>query len=233
LRPTLFKHWINLLCLASQHDDEGALPDVQDVAFRLRVRRAEAEKILEELTALGLLDRCEVSAELVRVSAHNWQKRQRVSDVSSQRVALHRAAKQENVTLPVTLHETVPDTDTEKEKEKPPKSPSGGLGGFDDFWTCYPRREGKQAAVKAWQKLRPDETLRKRIVTAVKAAARSRQWTKDDGQFIPLPATYLNGRRWEDELLVRVAPTCPPGKAWDATKGRCVSAHMVGVVTAG
>jgi hypothetical protein len=27
----------------------------------------------------------------------------------------------------------------------------------------------------------------------------SADWTKNNGQYIPLPATYLNGRRWEDE----------------------------------
>jgi hypothetical protein len=33
----------------------------------------------------------------------------------------------------------------------------------------------------------------------VKVWKNSQQWTKDGGQFIPMPATWLNGRRWEDE----------------------------------
>ena len=30
----------------------------------------------------------------------------------------------------------------------------------------------------------------------------SDQWTRDDGQFIPLPATYLNQGRWKDEPTI-------------------------------
>ena len=26
------------------------------------------------------------------------------------------------------------------------------------------------------------------------------QWKKDSGRFVPYPATWLNNRRWEDEL---------------------------------
>jgi hypothetical protein len=37
------------------------------------------------------------------------------------------------------------------------------------------------------------------MVSSVKVWKNSQQWTKDNGQFIPMPATWLNGRRWEDE----------------------------------
>ncbi|TRO38611.1 hypothetical protein EQ832_12025 [Pseudomonas sp. ALS1131] len=35
-------------------------------------------------------------------------------------------------------------------------------------------------------------------------------WIKDGGQFVPLPASWLNGHRWEDELTSGAAP--PPGR---------------------
>ena len=80
-----------------------------------------------------------------------------------------------------------------------PKAPRGAeLVGFDEFWKVYPRKAAKPAAIKAWTKLNPnDETLRK-ILESVKTQAASPDWLKDGGQFIPYPATYLNGRRWED-----------------------------------
>ena len=37
------------------------------------------------------------------------------------------------------------------------------------------------------------------ILTALNWQKKSEQWLKDNGQFIPYPATYLNQRRWEDE----------------------------------
>jgi len=80
-----------------------------------------------------------------------------------------------------------------------PKAPKGAESvGFDEFWKAYPRKVAKPAAIKAWVKLNlNDETFRK-ILESVKAQSASPDWLKDGGQFIPYPATYLNGRRWED-----------------------------------
>lgn len=72
--------------------------------------------------------------------------------------------------------------------------------GFEAFWAAYPRKIGKDAAAKAFAKLKPDEALLHAVLTAVKAQAASEQWTKDEGQFIPHASTWLNGRRWEDEI---------------------------------
>jgi hypothetical protein len=75
-------------------------------------------------------------------------------------------------------------------------------GGFQDFWDAYPkrRRKAKQAALKAWKKLKVDEALLVRILDALAKHSKTFEWTKSGGQFIPLPATWLNGHRWEDEI---------------------------------
>jgi hypothetical protein len=86
----------------------------------------------------------------------------------------------------------------QKQKQKQDKS-AGALDGFAEFWSAYPKKQGKAAAEKAWGKLAPDADLQTRILTAVDVAKRSDGWRKDGGQFIPQPATWLNGRRWEDE----------------------------------
>lgn len=65
----------------------------------------------------------------------------------------------------------------------------------DRFWPNYPRRVAKADAEKAWMKLDPDEGL---IATILKALG----WQRDvhtDWNYWPYPATWLNGRRWEDE----------------------------------
>ena len=38
------------------------------------------------------------------------------------------------------------------------------------------------------------------ILTAVETWRKTDDWTKDGGKFVPLPATYIRGKRWEDEL---------------------------------
>lgn len=71
---------------------------------------------------------------------------------------------------------------------------------FEQFWKVYPRKQGKGKARDVFNKINPSESLLGKMMTAVLAASVSAQWKKDNGQFIPLPATWLNQERWEDEI---------------------------------
>ena len=53
--------------------------------------------------------------------------------------------------------------------------------------------------MKAWKKIRPTEELFGKIMDALNAIKDSAQWRRDGGKFIPYPATWLNGGRWEDD----------------------------------
>jgi hypothetical protein len=81
----------------------------------------------------------------------------------------------------------------------PPYPPLGETADFDEFWRVYPRRVGKQDALKAWNKLRPDADFLSRMLSALERQKKTPAWQKDQGQYIPHPATWLNGRRWEDD----------------------------------
>jgi hypothetical protein len=86
------------------------------------------------------------------------------------------------------------------QRKTPPKPPVGSAkNGFDRFWDVWPKKVAKEAARKAWSKLEPDEDLVEVIIGAVWRQAESREWQQQDGKYIPYPATWLNGRRWEDE----------------------------------
>ncbi|WP_085678172.1 MULTISPECIES: Pyocin large subunit-like protein [unclassified Pseudomonas] len=89
-----------------------------------------------------------------------------------------------------------------EEKEQDQKTSSSGDDSdlFTRFWKLYPRRVGKANAEKAWSKLKVDADLFERMASALAAWAISPDWMKDGGQFIPHPATWLNGKRWDDEL---------------------------------
>jgi hypothetical protein len=71
---------------------------------------------------------------------------------------------------------------------------------FAKFWAVYPNKKAKGSAEKVWAKLKPDHQLAETIISAVQKHKLSVDWTKDDGQFIPHPATWLNAKRWEDEV---------------------------------
>jgi len=85
-------------------------------------------------------------------------------------------------------------------KKKPPLKEKILLleEGFNKFWTIYPWKVAKAPAFKAWTKLCPDSSLLEIILSAVEAHKKTKQW--QDKQFIPRPLTWLNQKRWEDEL---------------------------------
>jgi len=72
---------------------------------------------------------------------------------------------------------------------------------FDSFWKFYPRKASKEAARKAWEKLRPDQHIMQMIADNVKERVEKGEWRKDNQSFILHASTYLNQKRWEDEVL--------------------------------
>lgn len=103
----------------------------------------------------------------------------------------------------------------EEGKSKPPKRKKAtakedyDLEGFNAFYAAYPRHAGKADALKAWNKLKPDIVLQAKMGEALTAQKKSPQWTKNNGQYIPMPSTWLNGKRWEDEVQTQTQPNIP------------------------
>lgn len=83
-------------------------------------------------------------------------------------------------------------------KHIPPKPPSGVMERFERFWSAYPKKVGKGAVEKIFVKMKVDDELLANMLSAISSKRQSLEWTKDGGQFIPNPATWLNQRRWED-----------------------------------
>ena len=69
---------------------------------------------------------------------------------------------------------------------------------FLNFWKEYPRKTGKGAVWKVWKRDKLDRLI-EQILNSLSIQKKSYQWTKDNGEYIPLPLTYCNQRRWEDE----------------------------------
>jgi hypothetical protein len=69
---------------------------------------------------------------------------------------------------------------------------------FDYFWKIYPKKVGKDAARKAFEKRNPDEQLLNAMIRAVRSQMDSDAWKADGGKYIPHPTTWLNQGRWQD-----------------------------------
>lgn len=99
------------------------------------------------------------------------------------------------------LQRNVNHTDTDTDTDKNTKSSSPAADDlFPKFWKLYPNKKGKAAAEKAWKKLKVTDDLFTLIAQGLAKQCASQAWLKYSGQFIPHPATWLNGKRWEDEI---------------------------------
>lgn len=92
---------------------------------------------------------------------------------------------------------------------------------FLEFWAAYPRREARADAWRAWQQIARRRPPVADLVTAVRAHISAHEWCAERRRFIPLPATWLRGERWADELEVpeEILPTAAPVKPPAARRG--------------
>ena len=72
---------------------------------------------------------------------------------------------------------------------------------FSQFWDFYPRKAGKESARKAWDKLQPNEELMTLIANNIQERIDKGEWRKDNKSYILHASTFLNQKRWEDEVL--------------------------------
>lgn len=75
---------------------------------------------------------------------------------------------------------------------------------FDQFWQAFPKKKNKEAAIKAWSNIKPAPTqeFTTMVVEKINQFKQDEEWTKDGGQYIPYPSTWLNNKRWTDELEI-------------------------------
>ena len=118
--------------------------------------------------------------------------------------------------FPISENRTQSNINTTKTVEtNPPKAPQGAAPAgerkrretkaapdwepemFSRFWAAYPCGKDKQAAIREWDRLRPDHALMKRMSAALARDKNSDEWRRGIG--IPYACRWLRNRRWEDE----------------------------------
>jgi hypothetical protein len=111
---------------------------------------------------------------------------------------------------------TIAEAEAEAEAYTEHHSPSGdgrrGSIPFDEFWKLYPRRDAKKRARSAWMNL----TVKNQRA-AIDALPHHVQFWIADGRTrktTPLPTTWINGERWNDELDSVDDPGGDDGGEW-------------------
>ncbi len=112
-------------------------------------------------------------------------------------------------------------TDTDTDTDKPPYPLNVK---FTEFWNLYPKKKSKGQAEKAWKKIKPNDGVHSNIMAGLNRALKSDDWLKDNGQFIPYPATWLNSKGWEDEYINR-----PTDRTIEGTPQRCKVCKETGI----
>lgn len=94
-----------------------------------------------------------------------------------------------------------------------PEAGSGDAEGFDAAYRRYPKKKAEQRARRAWNRLTPNPALQLRILAAIDAQARTEEWQREGGRYVPMFSAWLHGERWRD-----VADSVPPNW-WHSTDG--------------
>lgn len=196
-----------------------SLPDdwdytVTGLAAICKEGREAVRKVLQELEEAGYLVR-DQSREGGRFSGYDYNLYEQPRGETDEKAAAppspgflgNDGSPSPRIPVPgFPVPENPPQSSTKESstKNNPPKAPRGGKSvpswkpeRFAGLWQYYPRKTSKQAAVKAWDKLRPSDELIAGIGKALRRQKASDDWQRGIG--IPYLSTYLNNARWEDE----------------------------------
>ena len=195
-----FRLWTYLLTYVDDYGRGSADPELlKGFVFPRRkgVTEATIEKSLQELANIGSILLYDVDGESY-FCFPNWADHQRIQTKKSRFPSPDDGAlKISTVSHGESPLESNPIQSESKYKSES-KSEDNAREEFEKFWSAYPRKAGnKQKAFEAFKKA--DVSLDV-LLAAIENQKQSAQWSKDNGQFIPHPTTWLNGKRWEDQL---------------------------------
>lgn len=171
LDPVAAKALVAIWLIASEND--GELPEMKKLAFRLRLTEKQAISIVSQLDHWLIQDDIKVISDCYQDDSLEIETEREIE----------------------TEIETEKDIYTHRRKSR-----SAGSAEFEKFWNVYPRKVGKGQAMKAWSKA-TGKASAVLIIAAVEAWRGSKDFPAPE--FVPHPATWLNAERWTDELSDR------------------------------
>lgn len=219
-----FRLWVNLITYVDDYGRGDARPAIiKGKCFPLRDRltNSDIEAALIALAGIGCVGLYEVDGKPY-LYFPNWQSHQTIRNKKSKYPApsesnclqMH-ANDRKCPRNPIQSNPIRIQSESES-NTIPPNPPKGGTAlSFDEFWKAFPKKKDKGHAEKAFAKVSEED--REKILSAIERQKKSEQWKRDGGKFIPYPATWLNGKRWEDAMEVDNA-TDQPSIEWYATR---------------
>lgn len=204
--------WVMLLTMAGRCNSGGMIFLTENIPYtpkmladELDFEESTVQLALEALERLGMIFR---DADGI-LTVTGWEEHQniegmdRIREQTRKRVAEHRSRKKQlelpdrygNVTVTV-CNATDKEEDIDKDKDKDNNTCSfcdAQKADFESFWKVYPKKVAKKEAFKAFKKIKTPVSV---LIDAVEKQKKSDQWTRNHGQYIPYPTTWLNQERW-------------------------------------
>ncbi|MDT7514680.1 helix-turn-helix domain-containing protein [Rhodoferax mekongensis] len=192
-----------LLALADFADDEGmAFPSVGTLARKCRLQPRRMNYILASLQESGEL---EIRANKGRLGTNLYRIKLKSEGLHSS-AGVHSGAGVHSTASPPCTPVREPLHSSADKPSLTIKEPSSSKKSvpdfFEEFYKAYPRKVSKANAIKAFRAVKVGRNELPKLLADIQRRLSCGEWvpTHEKMQFIPHPATYLNGRRWEDEV---------------------------------
>lgn len=162
---------------------------------------------LNELVEKGIVIKHETAAGDV------WELNDAVSNsdiADSDTVSKSDTPLYQNLTVGVSKSDNTENNYTKTTNQKTcatAKAPDAVQGMFEQFWSAYPNKKDKKNAWAKFQKINFTKNPFIKIMASLQAFKQSEAWLKNNGQYVPMPTTWINGERWNDEVLVPKSQT--------------------------
>ena len=230
-----FRLWVHLITYVDDYGRGDARPAIikgSCFPFRDRMTNKDIEKGLADLAGAGCVGLYKVDGKPY-LYFPNWEQHQRVRQkVSKCPSPEERDEEIQSAASCGELPQNAARIQNPEYRIQNPNPESGNNartraeGDFEQFWKAYPRKEGKQNAKTAFEKVAVSLDV---LIGAIEMQKKTAQWTKDNGQFIPHPATWLNGKRWED-TPIDAAGVSESSRKPDADEIRAIQRMMGGSI---
>jgi hypothetical protein len=195
--------YVHLLISASRNVTRGHADVTQeDLASALDVTEGEIELIFNAMQGRVLDGNYLTGWEKRQVKREENLTGESFAKSSAERKREERARKkaEEKANDVTQCHDVSRNVTLDKDKEEDKEIKPFAQTSFERFWSAYPKKRSKGDAERAFAKLKPNERTLEIIISKIGIAKTSDDWTKDGGQFIPYPASWLKAKGWEDEL---------------------------------
>jgi len=85
---------------------------------------------------------------------------------------------------------------------------------FLAWYSAYPRKQNRGDAKKAWEQTKELRPPIQQMLKALAVQRASDKWREDSGRYVPMPASYLRGERWDDVTEVEMEQVTHEGVMW-------------------